>query len=112
MHDLLSGFGIRDPALGRSVLRFRGGLNQRPSGSRSLSRRGAAGHAALDKTGTRASQNRGFRLPAHLLRSIGPARTLNRPACAGSFRPHRRTERPRGRTLRANRKGNHHGKAP
>nr|WP_172690740.1 hypothetical protein [Agrobacterium tumefaciens] len=64
LHDFLSGFGIRDQPLGRSVLRFRGGLNQRPSGSRPLSRRGAAGHAALDKTGTRASQNRGFRLPA------------------------------------------------
>lgn len=31
-------------------------LNRRPFGSRPLSRRGAAGHAALDKAGTRASQ--------------------------------------------------------
>nr|WP_172691298.1 hypothetical protein [Agrobacterium deltaense] len=27
LHDFLSGFGIRDQPLGRSVLRFRGGLN-------------------------------------------------------------------------------------
>lgn len=55
-------------APGRFVLRFRGGLNRRPFGSRPLSRRMAAGHAALDKTGTRASQ--GFRpldrMPASL----------------------------------------------
>jgi hypothetical protein len=44
---------------GRPLLRFCDGLNQRPFGSRPLSRRGAAGQAALVKAGTRASQ--GFR---------------------------------------------------
>ncbi|HCL65535.1 MAG TPA: hypothetical protein DIC56_11985 [Rhizobium sp.] len=47
-------FGV-DP-LGRSALRFRCGLNRRPVVSRPLSRRGAAGHAVLDKAGKRASQ--------------------------------------------------------
>ncbi len=72
-----------DP-LGRSALRFRRGLNRRPVVSRPLSRRGAAGHAACRRAGTRASQVSRTRLPAHRLRSIWPARTLKRPACAGS----------------------------
>jgi hypothetical protein len=40
----------------RSAPRFRGGLDQRPSASRPLSRRGAAGHAACRKAGVRSSQ--------------------------------------------------------
>lgn len=63
LHDFLSCFGIRDKPLGRSVLRFCGGLNQRPSGSRPLSRRVAAGHAACRKTRTRASQGFGPACP-------------------------------------------------
>lgn len=84
-HD---GFPVRsgsEKPLGRSVLRFRGGLNRRPFGSRPLSRRGAAGHAVLDKAVNRASQVPKTRLTAWPPRSTWPARTLNRPGAAGSF---------------------------
>lgn len=84
----LPGFLVRSGSegpLGRSVLRFRGGLNRRPFGSRPLSRRRAAGHAVLDKAAKRASQVSKTRLTAWSPRSIGPARTLNRPGAAGSF---------------------------
>ncbi|HCL64603.1 MAG TPA: hypothetical protein DIC56_07110 [Rhizobium sp.] len=76
--------GSEEP-LGRSVLRFRGGLNRRPFGSRPLSRRGAAGHAVLDKVANRVSQVCETCLTARPPRSIWPARTLNRPSAAGSF---------------------------
>lgn len=84
----LPGFLVRsgsEEPLGRSVLRFRGGLNRRPFGSRPLSRRGAAGHAVLDTAANRASQVCETRLTARPPRSIWPARTLNRPAAAGSI---------------------------
>ena len=60
-----------DP-LGRSALRFRFSLNRLSVVSRPLSRRGAAGHAACRRAGTRASQVSMTRLPAHRPRSIWP----------------------------------------
>lgn len=52
---------------------------------KAAARRGAAGHAVLDKVANRASQVCETCLTARPPRSIWPARTLNRPSAAGSF---------------------------